>query len=74
MLKNSKGSSILGDIYILMIYMFLLVGWIRNIVLFTQSDFKDPYKNEIIRGIGIPCAPLGMVCGYISIDDTPSKK
>ena len=46
-----------------------IVGWIINIVKFANTDFKEPYKAEIIRGVGIGIAPIGMVTGYIKIKD-----
>ena len=49
------------------------IGWILNIVKFVNLDFKEPYKAEIVRAIGIPIAPLGGVVGYMTIDDTPPK-
>jgi len=45
----------------------LLAGWVRNLYLFTQLDFQEPYKAEVIRGIGI--TPLGGIIGYININD-----
>jgi hypothetical protein len=48
------------------------IGWILNIVAFASSDFEAPYKNEIIRGIGIPVPILGAVIGWFEIDDTPT--
>ncbi len=47
------------------------IGWISNIYKFASSDFQAPYKQEILRGIGIPFTPLGAVLGYVHIDDEP---
>lgn len=46
-----------------------ILAWVWNIVLFIQSDFKAPYKREVIRGIGIVFVPLGGITGFINIDD-----
>jgi len=43
-----------------------LTGWIMNLVAFIQCDFADPYKEEIIRGIGIVLAPMGAIVGFIN--------
>ena len=41
-------------------------SWVGNIISLTRCDFKAPYKAEIIRGVGIPVAPVGIVVGFIS--------
>lgn len=45
------------------------VGWYMNIAKFAKCDFKEPYKAEIWRGIGIVAAPIGAVEGFITIQD-----
>lgn len=47
-------------------------GWGMNIYKFAKCDFEAPLKAEIVRGIGIPFAPMGAVVGWFHIDDTPS--
>ena len=69
MLKNNRGDSLVAALIYLLVFLFGVVGWIRNIVGFVQCDFKEPYKAEIIRGIGIPCVPMGVVCGFVEIKD-----
>lgn len=44
-------------------------GWLFNVYKLATSNFEAPYKNEIIRGIGVVVAPLGAVVGYINMDD-----
>jgi hypothetical protein len=44
-------------------------GWVNNIVHLCKADFEHPYKNEILRGIGIPGAPLGMVLGWLTFEE-----
>ena len=49
----------------------LVYGWFANIYkLVTACDFSPDtsYKCEIIRAVGIPFAPMGIIAGYISID------
>jgi hypothetical protein len=58
---------VLGVLFALV---FLAMGWVTNVVRFVKADFEAPYKNEIVRGIGIPFVPLGVVMGYIHIDDS----
>ena len=52
---------------------WLLTSWFVNIYKFTQLDFEAPYKAEIIRGVGIPFPPLGVVVGYMDIVDTKTS-
>lgn len=58
-------------IVMILISLLLAIGWIINIVKFCMLDFDEPYKAEILRGVGIPFAPLGGVIGWINIDDRP---
>lgn len=32
---------------------YFLVTWIINLIQFCNCDFKEPYKKEIIKGIGV---------------------
>ena len=46
-----------------------LVGWVMNIVKFTQCDFEPVNKTEIVRGVCIFVAPVGAVIGYMDIGE-----
>lgn len=72
--KQKKGGFTITEILIVVVLLFgiaipCLYGYVNNIVKFTKCDFKEPYKAEILRGIGIAIAPVGMVEGYLTIDD-----
>jgi len=43
-------------------------GWIKNLIELTKLDFKEPYKAEVLRAVGIP-TPLGCILGFINIKD-----
>jgi hypothetical protein len=60
----------------LIICIVLLTGWIKNIVKLTKCDFEPSYKSEVLRIIGIPVAPMGVVIGYMDLTDikTTEKK
>lgn len=45
-----------------------IVGWIMCVAKLVQTDFKAPYKAEIIYGIGT-FTGAGAVLGYINIQD-----
>lgn len=48
-----------------------LAGWVQCLVKFVNCDFKEPYKAEIIYGIGT-FTGAGAIIGWINIDDTPA--
>lgn len=51
------------------IWLLCLYGWLANIYKFSQCDFDTPLKAETIRGIGIIAVPIGIVTGYMTIED-----
>lgn len=57
------------DILLLALILIMPIGYLMNVYALTQCDFKEPYKAEIIRGIGIVAAPVGIIVGYIDIKD-----
>ena len=60
--------SVAGIIFGILLTLFLGVGYIRNIVKLIKLDFKEPFKTEVIRGIGI-FPPVGVIVGWIRIED-----
>ncbi len=65
---NTEKFSIVIFIAIVMIMVFGVIGWFMNLVKLVRLDFKEPYKAEIIRGIGL-VPVVGAVTGYIDIQD-----
>lgn len=53
----------------LAIYALCLYGWIANIYKLTQCDFDTPLKTEVFRSIGILIFPVGIVMGYVEMED-----
>ena len=45
------------------------VGYLDNIFQLTECDFEPPYKCEVIRSVGVFVPPVGIIVGYVSIDD-----
>jgi hypothetical protein len=45
------------------------IGWVNNIVHICKADFEAPYKNEVLRCVGVPLAPLGVVLGWITFEE-----
>ena len=67
--RRSFISGIIMNLIVLGFIIAMFVGWFMNIVAFAGSDFEKPYKSEVIRGIGIPVAPMGGVIGFMTIGD-----
>ena len=55
------------ELLIVAIFMLALAGWIQNIVKLCKADFEEPYKEEIIRGIGI-VPPIGAIVGWFDLE------
>jgi hypothetical protein len=47
-------------------------GYFANIYKLTQLDFEEPYKAEIIRGVGL-FPPVGIFAGYMTFDEEKNK-
>lgn len=41
------------------------VGWVRNVIAVTHSDFNHVDGELVVRVVGIPMAPVGAVMGWI---------
>jgi len=66
------GSNFLGVCWILLIIAGVTavpVGYIKNVIGLTRCDFEPSYKAEVIRTIGILAPPVGIIAGWIEIDD-----
>jgi len=62
------------EVSLVFVFMFLfgllcLGSWAMNVYKFATLDFEAPYKAEIIRGIGIPAAPVGVVLGFMEFEE-----
>jgi len=55
---------------VIVIFVLAVTGWIANLYKFCCCDFAPSYKAEVVRGVGIFMAPMGVVAGYLSIEDT----
>ncbi len=69
MFNNNKGSSWLSVMILGIFLLFCIAGWIKNVIGFAKCDFDVPIKTEVIRGIGVFVPPVGVVCGYLKLED-----
>jgi len=53
----------LGTVFMLCLYAFLIVGYVKNIVKLTKCDFKEPYKAEVIHIVGA-VSGVGSILGH----------
>ena len=68
-MKCKQNGFVAVVLVIVIIVLFLLVGWILNIVKLCDCDFQTPAKEEVVRIIGIFVAPVGGIIGWIDISD-----
>lgn len=47
----------------------IILGYGLNIISFINCDFKEPYREEAIRGVGVVFPPVGVIAGYMEIED-----
>lgn len=59
-----------GIVVLVIVIGLFLGGYVANIVKLCHCDFASPYKAEAIRLIGVFMPPIGIVTGYIEIDDS----
>lgn len=52
-----------------LIWAFSGISWGTNIYKFAKSDFETPHKTEILRGVGILFAPIGVIIGFMDIGE-----
>lgn len=64
--RNSFRSafSFVGAGFFVFLWIFVIASWVTNLYKFTQCDFADPYKGEIIHGIGL-FTPAFVVTAWI---------
>lgn len=67
-----RRSSDYGWVFGLVVFIvvaFGAVSWGKNIYEVTQCDFEAPYKCEVLRIIGVPAFPVGVVVGFMDLGE-----
>ena len=55
-------------VFMLLVWLLVVVGWVGNLYKLTQLDFEAPYKAEAIRAVGV--IPLvGVVVFWIDLEE-----
>ena len=52
--------------YMLLIIVFVGVGWVKNLIKLSECDFEPSYKAEVIHTIGI-IPVVGMITGWLDL-------
>lgn len=64
-MHKQKGFTLLELIWVI-IFFLGAGGWIGNIVKLVGMNFSDPITVELVlRAIGVPMVPLGIVMGFL---------
>jgi hypothetical protein len=67
--------AIVGIVLVVVLIAVLpIYGYVNNIVELCHCDFQSPMKAEVVRGVGIVIPIVGVVAGYIEINDDPIEK
>ena len=69
--KNVKCSVVILN---LAIAIFVIACWVVNLVKFTECDFEDPYKSEIIHGVGVVFPPASVVTCWFPSEEQKIKE
>jgi prepilin-type N-terminal cleavage/methylation domain-containing protein len=67
MMNKQKGFTITELLVVLVVICIVPVGWIANIVQMWHNIDGALTAREILRMVGIPVFPLGVVLGWIGI-------
>lgn len=67
--KEEKAGEFIGAMIVLTLAVAIPLGWCMNLYKLTQCDFEAPYKAEVIRSVGVGVPFVGIVTGYIDIED-----
>ena len=67
MLKNRRGFTAVELIVIIMLW--VAIGWCANLYRLASCDFASPYKAEVIHGVGVFVVPLSAITGFIDLGE-----
>lgn len=64
-MKKIAGFTLM-EIFNIFISLFIIIGWIWNIIKIVEYNFNDPITAMIVlRLVGVIIFPLGAIVGYI---------
>lgn len=54
------------ELIIVIVVLFMAIGWVKNIIKLSNCDFAAPYKAEVIHGVGI-IPIVGGITGWLNV-------
>ena len=51
----------------------VFIGYWANVVFLLRCDFKPSYREEGLRTVGVFVPPVGVVMGYLSLEEKESE-
>ncbi len=51
---------------LVLFYIIMCTGWVKNVIKLSNCDFEAPYKAEIVHGVGL-VPYVGMVTGWLEV-------
>lgn len=45
--------------------LYSLITWIVNLVKFVKLDFVEPFKDELVHGLGVLLPPVAWVTAWL---------
>ena len=67
--KTVNNNFMKSIIVLILIVLVASFGYCMNIYKIFGTDFASPYKAEVIRATGILVPPVGMIAGFLTIED-----
>lgn len=64
-MKTQRGFTRI-EILIVVIFLAVGIGWVKNIIKLVNCDFEAPYKAEVVHMLGI-IPPVGMITGWLDL-------
>lgn len=65
-MRNKQKGFTIAELVIVILLLVCLCGWIGNIVRLVDVIKQPLTAFEVLRIVGVPVAPLGVVLGFIS--------
>jgi len=66
MKKSQAGFTIIELIIVILI--LGIIPWLVNVYKFTNCDFKEDYRCEIVHGAGVVIPPVALVTAWMDTD------
>lgn len=55
---NKLNTLLTTNMLVILFYAYILITWVINLIQFLNCDFEEPWREEIIKGVGVVLFPL----------------